>query len=105
MSLCQSEFNIASSTVARNVELTNLYYGGDKSAGTCLLYPNGEVDPWSSQSILNSTSNYVQTLWVPGASHHAWTHPSTAQDQDSVVQARATIRKFVADALSQDCYT
>eukprot|EP00730_Choanoeca_flexa_P016424 TRINITY_DN7750_c0_g1_i2.p1 TRINITY_DN7750_c0_g1~~TRINITY_DN7750_c0_g1_i2.p1 ORF type:complete len:509 (+),score=144.87 TRINITY_DN7750_c0_g1_i2:2-1528(+) len=103
--VCPDEFAIAPATVARNVDLTNQFYGGRNSAGTCLLYPNGEVDPWSSQSILNSTSPYVQTLFVPGASHHAWTHPSTEQDQESVVQARKAIRAFVADALNKDCYT
>ena len=31
--------------VAANVDYTNAYYGADKPAGECVLYPNGEVDP------------------------------------------------------------
>ena len=61
-SFCTSEFGIDASTVARNVAQTNAWYGGRQLAGTCLLYPNGEVDPWSSQSILNSTAPGVACL-------------------------------------------
>eukprot|EP00039_Didymoeca_costata_P018921 m.335520 g.335520 ORF g.335520 m.335520 type:complete len:495 (-) comp17619_c0_seq1:59-1543(-) len=103
MSFCGLEFSIPSSKVAQNINLTNDVYGGDKPAGTCLLYPNGEVDPWHSLSILKSPSPGIGVLMVAGASHHAWTHPSLPTDQDSVNQARETIRGNVSLFLSQPC--
>ena len=101
--VCQAEFGITNYTVAKNVANTNIYYGGRNPASTCVLYPSGEVDPWNSQSILKSQSPGVQTIWVPGASHHFWTHPTLPTDQASVVTARKVIRQFVLAALSQDC--
>ena len=68
-----------------------------------MLYPNGEVDPWHALSILKSPSKGIDTLMVSGASHHAWTHPSAASDQASVVAARAAIRAKVKAYLAQPC--
>ncbi|EDQ86489.1 uncharacterized protein MONBRDRAFT_28146 [Monosiga brevicollis MX1] len=100
---CQAEFGIDFTTVQQNVIASNAWYGGRNSAGSCLMYPNGEVDPWNSQSILNTTAPGITTLMVPGASHHAWTHPSAPSDQPSVVAARKTIADFVSNALNQAC--
>ena len=77
--------------------------GGDKPAGSCVLYPNGEVDPWHGLSILKSPSPGIPVLWVPGSSHHAWTHAVLPTDQPSVVTARAAIRKQVTDFLGMPC--
>jgi len=100
---CPSEFGISAELVQENVDQTNLYYGGRNPSATCILYPSGEVDPWASQSILKAQSAGIQTLWVPGASHHFWTHPDLPTDQPSVVQARAAIRTYVLNVLTQDC--
>ena len=59
--------------------------------------------PGHALSILTPATPDVQTLWVPGASHHAWTHPSLPSDQDSVVSARRTIWQFVQSALNHSC--
>ena len=69
--------------------------GGDKPGGSCVLYPNGEVDPWHGLSILTAPSPELPVMMVSGASHHAWTHPTLPTDQPSVVAARAAIRKQV----------
>merc|ERR1712107_830023 len=45
---------------------------GGKHDGSCIIWPNGEVDPWSSRGI-RKNSTVMSALWVPGASHHAWT--------------------------------
>ena len=52
---------------------------------------NGMVDPWAGLAILHSPSDQLPALMVPGASHHAWTHPSLPTDQPSVVRARRAI--------------
>lgn len=103
MSFCTSEFKVPASKVAQNINFTNAVYGADHPAGTCVLYPNGEVDPWHALSILESPSPGIGVLMVPGASHHAWTHPSLPTDQTSVVAARGTIRKAVDQFLQATC--
>ena len=103
MGYCSGFFGTPDSKVRDNIAQSNIYYGGRDSGGSCLLYPNGEVDPWHSQSIIHSNNPNVQTLWVPGASHHAWTHPSASTDQPSVVSARKAIRDFVTSSLNQQC--
>ena len=93
--------------VAANVAASNAAYGGDRPdrlspAATRILYPNGDVDPWHGLSVLKPPTPELPVLMVEGASHHAWTHPSRATDQPSVVAARAAIRKQVAAWLAQD---
>jgi hypothetical protein len=49
------------------------------------MYPNGSVDPWSALGVRSSPDREAQpTLWILGASHHAWTHPSNPDDQLTV---------------------
>jgi len=96
---CDSSWNITQADVAHAINATNAYYGGgrpDLLGGSRILYPNGDVDPWHGLSILHAPSAELPTLYVSGASHHAWTHPSAPTDQPSVVAARAAIRKQVA---------
>jgi len=100
---CQSEFNISVDKVSANINLTNAVYGGVTPVGSCLTYPNGEVDPWHALSILEAPSAGFNAIMVPGASHHAWTHPSLPTDQASVVAARQTIREQVDAYLGQPC--
>jgi len=102
-SFCKDEFGIEQAQIAASIDDTNAFYGGDKPSGSCVLYPNGEVDPWHSLSVLSPPGNGIEVLMVPGASHHAWTHPSDPSDQPSVVAARATIRQTVTTFLAQGC--
>lgn len=95
MAFCASSFNISSELVVRNIEQTNLEYGGRTPSGTRVLWPNGNVDPWSGLSVLKSPEPEQPVLEVEGASHHFWTHPSKDNDQQSVVDARLAIRKQV----------
>merc|ERR1719458_1394049 len=86
--------------VAANVDYSNAYYGADRPQGSRVLYVNGEVDPWHANSILEQPSPGLLTLYVSGASHHAWTHPSAPSDQASVKQARGSIRRVVHNFLA-----
>lgn len=95
MSFCTTNFKIPADVVAANIEYSNAYYGSDAPRGSRVLYVNGEVDPWRANSLTRQISLDLPTAWVPGASHHAWTHPSMVSDQDSVVAVRQTIRDQV----------
>eukprot|EP00467_Chlorarachnion_reptans_P004881 CAMPEP_0114523406 /NCGR_PEP_ID=MMETSP0109-20121206/21271_1 /TAXON_ID=29199 /ORGANISM="Chlorarachnion reptans, Strain CCCM449" /LENGTH=493 /DNA_ID=CAMNT_0001704713 /DNA_START=32 /DNA_END=1513 /DNA_ORIENTATION=+ len=90
-----AKFNISPDTVAANVAFTNVYYGGLSPVATRVMWPNGEVDPWSQLAVLNTTAPEQPTLWVAGASHHFWTHTPLPTDQTSVQDARTTIRDQV----------
>lgn len=106
---CLNRYNVSVEDVQRNIDATNAHYGStqpsgpDGSVGSCVLWPNGEVDPWSTLSVLQAPSDKQPTLWVPGASHHSWTWPSRPSDQASVVAARASIRQQVDDFLGKEC--
>jgi len=104
------DYGLSISDVGKNIEATNLHYGGltplgpTRRPGSCVLWPNGEVDPWATLSVLVPPKDAQQaTLWIPGASHHAWTRPSAEADQSSVVAARASIREYVRGRLAESC--
>eukprot|EP00495_Collosphaeridae_sp_1-RS-2012_P007174 TRINITY_DN6909_c0_g1_i1.p1 TRINITY_DN6909_c0_g1~~TRINITY_DN6909_c0_g1_i1.p1 ORF type:complete len:74 (+),score=1.66 TRINITY_DN6909_c0_g1_i1:253-474(+) len=59
---------------------------------TRILWVNGEIDPWASQAVIQTDIPGQDTLWVIGASHHAWTHASLDTDLESVVAVRVISR-------------
>lgn len=103
------DYGISIPDIAENIKATNRHYGGltpfgpSEKLGSCVVWPNGEVDPWATLSVLKSPGAAQPVIWVEGASHHAWTHPSAGSDQASVVEARGKIRRQVDDFLQQDC--
>jgi len=107
-SYCQT-YGISPAQIEANVEDTNAHYGGlrptgsDGKLGTCVVWPNGEVDPWAGLSVMEAPSEDQPVLYVDGASHHSWTHASQDSDQDSVVAARLALRKQVDAFLTKDC--
>ena len=101
MAFCQTDFNIPMSLVEQNVAQTNVRTGSDHPAGSRVLWVNGEVDPWHGLSVLKPLSASMPAIWVKGASHHAWTHPSPDCTQDTVIKARADIRTQVEQWLSE----
>jgi hypothetical protein len=66
------------------------------------MYPNGSVDPWSALGVRSSPDREAQpTLWILGASHHAWTHPSNPDDQLTVcIVLCATSWQWVVQGVS-----
>ncbi|CAJ1438947.1 unnamed protein product [Effrenium voratum] len=106
---CMKLYNITLGDVQSNIDGTNYHYGGLLPTGTkgqlgrCVMFPNGEVDPWSTRSVLQSPGKDLPTLYVSGASHHAWTWPSRKGDQESVMAARTKIREQVDAFFQMDC--
>eukprot|EP00943_MAST-04B_sp_MAST-4B-sp1_P004020 g4020.t1 len=102
MAFCTTEFKIDASVVAENVNFTDVYYGSIDPVGTRVLWPNGEVDPWSTLSVLKAPCAEQPVLYVKGASHHFWTHPTLPSDQPTVEAARLAIRKQVSEWLMEN---
>ena len=102
---CHADYQITPKQIQANIDASNAYYGAGRPDlahnASRILYVNGDVDPWSGLSILKSPAPALPTLLVPGASHHAWTHPSKAGDQPSVVHARGLIRKQIEAWLAE----
>ena len=89
--------NITEQSILNAVKYNNDYYGSILPSGSRIIYPNGEIDPWSVLGVLEvpPNSNDIFTLWVPGASHHAWTHPSDPNEQSTITKARKIIQNQV----------
>ena len=103
---CLRDYGRSPADIQASIDATNAYYGSLRPDlahnASRVLYVNGDVDPWSGLSILTSPSPQLPTMIVPGASHHAWTHPSASTDQPSVVRARGLIRIQVAKWLAMN---
>jgi len=89
--LCSDVFGIPGAVTKSRITFSNLMYGGVNPQGSRVLYVNGEVDPWSANSIRDSISVSLPVVWVQGASHHFWTHPSKPSDDENIVAARQKI--------------
>eukprot|EP00123_Amoebidium_parasiticum_P015372 comp22934_c1_seq1/m.36337 comp22934_c1_seq1/g.36337 ORF comp22934_c1_seq1/g.36337 comp22934_c1_seq1/m.36337 type:complete len:507 (-) comp22934_c1_seq1:219-1739(-) len=90
--ICKKAFGIPREMTERAIQSTNTWYGGRKVKGSRIMFPNGSVDPWYAQGIRVSPDIAEPTLWVAGASHHAWTHPSKPTDSIELVHAREEIK-------------
>jgi pimeloyl-ACP methyl ester carboxylesterase len=101
MAFCETDYKIATATVQANINQTNLYYGSDTPVGSRVLWVNGQVDPWHGLSV-NTALPGMPILYVKGASHHAWTHPMSDCSQQTVLDARAAIRKQVTAWLAEE---
>ena len=89
--------NTSNTSVLSNVATSNAQYGGRTPDVDRILYVNGADDPWSSQSILeSSTVHDLPAIVVEGASHHPWTHPPLDSDQQSVKDARVAVMAQVS---------
>lgn len=99
---CGDAFGVDASSVAANVAFTNAFYGSDAPAGTRILFPNGDVDPWSGLGVRDAPSPDEPVLLVKGASHHAWTHPADEIHQPAVARAKAEIQAQVRVWLLED---
>lgn len=52
--LRQVAFNISANTVGSRVNYSNAYWGGDAPAGSRILFPNGQIDPWHYLGVLQA---------------------------------------------------
>ncbi|CAM9504375.1 unnamed protein product [Pylaiella littoralis] len=100
--ICQEAFGIEAKHVRKQISYTNLYYGGRKPRGSRVIFPNGSIDPWHALGVLESPMPELPVIYVEGASHHFWTHPSKPTDSSDVAKARMEIWKQVTEWLDED---
>jgi hypothetical protein len=91
LDLCESAFGIKSEDVYAQITNTQAIYGGRDIQGSRIFFVNGEIDPWHANSVLVPPNLQEPTLWVKGASHHFWTHPSLPTDAPEINEARQKI--------------
>jgi len=96
--ICLKAFGLSKDQVDSAIKVANIRYGGAGNfQSTRVMFPNGEIDPWTAGGIQSSPAGSVEepAFLVKGASHHFWTHPSLATDSAEVNEARQTIWKQV----------
>lgn len=98
---CKTAFGDLGASVEAAVQTTNVQWGGLRPVARNLLFVNGEVDPWNAASVEVSPGPGITVLWVPGASHHAWTHPPAANDPGPIVTVRKQINDIVGGWLDE----
>jgi len=91
LSECQFAYDVLDHQTEFRVNQSNWFYGSDQTAGTRIMFVNGQIDPWHANSVLESISTDEPAYWVTGASHHFWTHPPLPTDNIWIVQARQAI--------------
>eukprot|EP00475_Leptophrys_vorax_P015941 TRINITY_DN22328_c0_g1_i2.p1 TRINITY_DN22328_c0_g1~~TRINITY_DN22328_c0_g1_i2.p1 ORF type:complete len:317 (-),score=63.01 TRINITY_DN22328_c0_g1_i2:51-1001(-) len=101
LAICEQAFQIPATQVSKRVHFTNLYWGNLSPEGSRVIYVNGEIDPFHALAILKSPGPELPAIWVPGASHHFWTHPSLPTDSQFVKQTRQQIWRTVLQWLSE----
>lgn len=104
LEICSAAFGLSADQVSSAILATNVRYGGAVNfQGSRIMFPNGEVDPWSAGGVLVAPENSVEEvpLWVEGASHHFWTHPSLETDSAQVNAARQAIWNQVDSWLAE----
>lgn len=95
--ICAQVFGVSAEQTKQAVDRSNARYGGITPGGTRILFPSGSVDPWIANSFVSDTFSptWEPAFVVPGASHHAWTHPPKDTDTPAVVEAREIIERQV----------
>jgi hypothetical protein len=102
VAMCKRMFGIEPEEVEAQIEATNACYGADQPMGSRILFPNGNVDPWSGCGVLVSPKSDEPVMMVDGSSHHFWTHPADQIVQESVAQAKADIQQQVVAWLAEE---
>ncbi|KNC46087.1 prolylcarboxypeptidase [Thecamonas trahens ATCC 50062] len=87
---CKQAFGVSPAETYAAANASNARTGGWNPHSSNILWVNGAIDPWHALSI-NKPVNGMPAIYVPGASHHFWTHPPLPTDQQPIVAARLAI--------------
>ncbi|CAL1145558.1 unnamed protein product [Cladocopium goreaui] len=94
--MCLEVYNISKAQVLANVRKTNEFYGGTKfPGGTQVVFPNGEVDPWHSLSVLVPPNHNIDTIFVKGASHCEWMQAEWDSMPEALRRSKSSIQRKI----------
>jgi len=75
---------------------TNIHYGARDPQSTNVVFVNGNIDPWHSLSVLNSTdSGTIRAILIDGTAHCADMIPARARDPPGLASAQKEIGKII----------
>lgn len=79
------------------IETVNQLYGGLKPNVTKVVFTNGDMDPWSTLSILEDLSDKAPAVIIPSASHCKDLIPNRTNDTEELREARKYIKHLIKD--------
>lgn len=101
LEICRFAYGISKEEVYESVRQSLEYYGDhmELKGASRILSVNGDVDPWSTLARTHITLSHedqkeedlLPVYIVKGASHHFWTHPVKAADDEDMRSAREFI--------------
>ena len=89
-------------TLPPRINYTNTYYGGANPIGaTRIVFVNGNVDPWSSLSVLKDLTPSLTAIEIDGAAHCSnmehWQPGMNPNIKIAQAQIAKKIQKFLTD--------
>jgi hypothetical protein len=102
--MCKQVFGITDTN--DRVDATNKRYGGLAIDVADVIFPNGNIDPWSSLSLINGTKVFnpsSKIAYIDGTSHCRDMYNIGNSDSSSVVWAHEEIEKHVDNILRKKC--
>ena len=104
---CQDGFGDVMSNQLNDagVAFTNAYLGGQRIAGSRIIFVNGDVDPWHALSVYpgNNVTSFdplQPTVFIPGGSHCSNMGTPSDSDPPALVAAHAEIDGFLSQFLA-----
>ncbi|XP_045769010.1 putative serine protease K12H4.7 [Maniola jurtina] len=89
--------------VNRGVAAVNDLYGALSPNVTNVVFSNGDLDPWSTLSILKDLSNNAPAIVIPGSSHCRDLLSNRDNDIVELKEARKAIKNLVKKWIGAEC--
>merc|ERR1712002_375010 len=90
---CQDAFGdyFTHERMKKNVEASNIEYGGITPDVRNVVFVHGTVDPWHAMGVLQNLSEDAVSILIPGTSHCADMYGDSEEDSVELVRARRRI--------------
>jgi len=95
---CQDAFGdyFTHGRMEKNVEASNIEYGGITPDVHNVAFVHGTMDPWHAMGVLEDLSEDAVSILIPGTSHCADMYGDSEGDSGELVRARRRIGELVA---------